>query len=54
MSVPWQNGFLEEIPVKEGQAVKKGDVMFKIIPTLYQAKLDAELAEAQLAEAGVQ
>ncbi len=50
MSVPWQNGYLEEIPVKEGQAVKKGDLMFKIVPTLYQAKLDAELAEVQLAE----
>ena len=50
MSVPWQNGYLEEIPVKEGQAVKKGDVMFKIVPTLYKAKLDAELAEVQLAQ----
>ena len=45
-----ENGYLEEIRVKEGQAVKKGDVMFKIVPTLYQAKLDAELAEAKLAE----
>ena len=50
MSVPLQNGYLEEVPVKEGQAVKKGDVMFKIVPTLYQAKLDAELAEVKLAE----
>lgn len=45
-----EGGRLEEIPVKEGQAVKKGDLMFKIVPTLYQAKLDAELAEAQLAQ----
>ena len=45
-----ENGYLEEISVKEGQAVKKGDLMFKIVPTLLQAKLDAELAEAQLAE----
>ncbi len=45
-----ENGYLEEIAVKEGQAVKKGDVMFKILPTLYKAKLDAELAEAKLAE----
>ena len=45
-----ENGYLEEIPVKEGQAVKKGDVMFKIVPTLYKAKLDAEMAEAQLAQ----
>ena len=44
------NGYLEEIRVNEGQAVKKGDQMFKIVPTLYQAKLDAELAEAKLAE----
>lgn len=45
-----QSGYLEEILVKEGQAVKKGDVLFKILPTLYKAKLDAELAEAQLAQ----
>lgn len=45
-----ENGYLQEIRVNEGQAVKKGDMMFKIVPTLYQAKLDAELAEAQLAE----
>jgi membrane fusion protein (multidrug efflux system) len=45
-----ENGYLQEIHVNEGQAVKKGDVMFKIVPTLYQAKLDAELAEAKLAE----
>ena len=45
-----ENGYLEEIPVKEGQAVKKGDVMFKIVPILYKAKLDAEMAEAQLAQ----
>ncbi len=30
--------------------MKKGDVMFKIIPILYKAKLDAEMAEAKLAE----
>jgi membrane fusion protein (multidrug efflux system) len=45
-----EKGYLEEILVKEGQAVKKGDLMFKILPTLYQARLDAEVAEAKLAE----
>ncbi len=45
-----ERGYLEEIPVKEGQAVKAGDVLFRALPTLYQAKLDAELAEAQLAQ----
>ena len=42
------NGYLDEVLVKEGQAVKKGDMMFKILPTLYEAKRDAELAEAKL------
>jgi membrane fusion protein (multidrug efflux system) len=44
------SGYLQEISVREGQAVKKGDPMFKIVPVLYMAKLDAELAEAHLAE----
>ncbi len=41
-------GYLAEIPIGEGQAVKKGDVMFKVVPILHQARLDAELAEAKL------
>ena len=45
-----ESGYLEAIPVKEGQKVKQGDTMFKVVPTLYQAKLDAELAEVQLAQ----
>jgi membrane fusion protein (multidrug efflux system) len=45
-----QDGYLQEILVKEGQAVKKGEVMFKINPTLYQAKYEAEFAEARLAQ----
>ncbi len=49
-------GFLEKIAVKEGQAVKKGDLMFKIVPnSLHQARLEAENAEARhLAPAGVE
>src|SRR5436305_9450384 len=43
-------GYLEQIPVKEGQAVKAGDVMFTIFPPLYKARLEAELAEVQLAQ----
>jgi membrane fusion protein (multidrug efflux system) len=42
-------GYLEEVLVKEGQAVKKGDLMFKILPVLYQARAEAEKAEAELA-----
>jgi membrane fusion protein (multidrug efflux system) len=44
------DGYLKEIFVKEGQAVKKGDVMFEILPTLYKAKYDAEAAEVRLAQ----
>lgn len=45
-----EGGYLEEIGVKEGQAVKKGELMFQIVPTLYQARLDSEVAEAQRIE----
>ena len=36
--------------VREGQAVKKGDLLFKIVPVLYKARADAKIAEARLAE----
>ncbi len=45
-----EGGYLEKILVKEGQSVKKGDLMFKIKPVLYQARLDAEMAEAHVAQ----
>ncbi len=44
------DGYLEEILIQEGQAVKKGDVMFKINPILYQAKYEAAKAEYERAE----
>ena len=45
-----EGGYLEKILIREGQAVKKGDLMFKILPVLFQARLDAKVAEAKLAE----
>ncbi|MDX2036139.1 MAG: efflux RND transporter periplasmic adaptor subunit [Isosphaeraceae bacterium] len=45
-----ESGYLGEVLIKEGQSVKKGDLMFRIVPTLFEAKLAAEAAEAQLAE----
>ncbi|MFO0796579.1 MAG: efflux RND transporter periplasmic adaptor subunit [Gemmataceae bacterium] len=47
---PQVSGYLEEIGIKEGQAVKKGDVLFRVMPVLYKAKLDTEAAEAKQAD----
>ena len=44
-----EEGYLEAIPVKEGQTVKKGDLLFNVIPILYQKRAEAEVAEANLA-----
>jgi membrane fusion protein, multidrug efflux system len=45
-----ESGYLEAIPIKEGQAVKEGEVMFEIKPVLFKAKWDAKVAEQKLAE----
>jgi membrane fusion protein (multidrug efflux system) len=45
-----QSGYLKAITVKEGQAVKEGDVMFEVVPVLYKTRWDAEVAEAKLAD----
>ncbi len=49
-----ERGYLEEITVQEGQAVKAGDVLFKVLPTLYKARYDAEVAEAEVARIELQ
>ena len=43
-------GYLEEIPVHEGQRVQAGQLLFRIVPILYRARLDAERAELSRAE----
>ncbi len=45
-----EDGFLEEAPIKEGQKVKAGDLLFAVAPKLHQAKLDAAKAELKVAE----
>lgn len=45
-----ETGYLQEVLAREGQAVKQGDVLFRIAPVLYKARLDAERAEARIVE----
>jgi membrane fusion protein, multidrug efflux system len=44
------DGYLNAIAIREGQRVKKGDVMFETLPILYQAEYDAAVAEKNFAE----
>jgi len=45
-----EKGYLEKILVDEGQFVKKGHLMFQILPTLYQAEVQKALAEVNYIE----
>lgn len=45
-----EKGYLEKIYVDEGQSVKKGDLMFKIMPLIYNAELQKAQAEADFVE----
>lgn len=45
-----ERGYLEKIFVDEGQAVKKGQVLFQIMPKLYEAEMQRAQAEANFAE----
>ncbi|MEN2399156.1 efflux RND transporter periplasmic adaptor subunit [Flavobacterium sp. MC2016-06] len=45
-----ERGYLEKIYVDEGQTVKKGQLLFKIMPTLYEAELKKAKAEVSFTE----
>lgn len=45
-----ERGYLQEIFVDEGQLVQKGQLMFQIMPVLYQAEKQKAEAEANFAE----
>ncbi|MES2130826.1 MAG: efflux RND transporter periplasmic adaptor subunit [Bacteroidota bacterium] len=45
-----EKGYLQKIFVDEGQSVKQGQMMFQIMPTMYQAELQKAQAEANFAE----
>ena len=47
-------GYLEEIPVQEGQAVRAGERLYELYPVLYRTKLEAEKADLRLAEINLQ
>jgi membrane fusion protein (multidrug efflux system) len=47
-------GYLEELPVQEGQAVRAGDRLYTLYPVLYRTRLEAEKAELRLAEINLQ
>jgi membrane fusion protein (multidrug efflux system) len=45
-----ERGYLEKIYVDEGQRVTKGQLLFKIMPKLYEAEMQRAQAEADFAE----
>lgn len=45
-----EKGYLQEIFVDEGQSVKKGKLMFQIMPMLYKAEMQKAQAEANFVE----
>ncbi len=45
-----ERGYLEKIFVDEGDHVKKGQLLFRIMPKLYEAELQKSQAEARFAE----
>lgn len=45
-----EKGFLQKIFVDEGQFVKKGQLLFKIMPNLYEADVNRAKAEANYAQ----
>jgi membrane fusion protein (multidrug efflux system) len=45
-----EQGYLQEVFVDEGKLVPKGQLMFKLLPLIYQAELQKAQAEANFAE----
>ncbi len=45
-----EKGYIQKIYVDEGQTVKAGDLLFQIMPTIYQAEMEKAAAELSFAE----
>lgn len=49
-----ERGFLQSIHIDEGQSVKKGQLLFRIMPNLYEAEMLKAKSEVEVAEIEVQ
>jgi membrane fusion protein (multidrug efflux system) len=49
-----EKGFLQKIYVDEGQYVKEGQLLFKILPTMYEAEFQKAIAEVKASEIEMQ
>jgi membrane fusion protein, multidrug efflux system len=45
-----ERGYLDKIYVDEGEMIKKGQIMFQILPNVYKAELKKAQAEARISE----
>ncbi len=45
-----ERGYLQKVNVQEGQAVKKGQLLFELLPVVYKAQLHADEAELERAD----
>lgn len=45
-----ERGYLDQVLVQEGQSVQKDQLLFQLLPVLYEARLRADQAELQSAE----
>lgn len=45
-----EKGYLQNVYVDEGQLVKKGQLLFQIMPSIYQAEMQKALAEVKFVE----
>ena len=50
---PEVSGELIEIPVKEGQLVRRGQLLLKIKPDVYQAQVEAQQAALNSSRSGI-
>ena len=45
-----EKGYIQEVYIDEGQSVRKGQILFKILPIIYQAEMQKAKTEVRFAE----